>query len=77
VFGGPLFEEEGLSSSSEGVVGASQVRGGWDICAHRAWGVEDQGEAGEPLREGEGEVCQRVDQEVFSDWWGGETRVSV
>jgi len=77
VFGCPLFEEQGLSPSSERVVGPSHEWGGWDICVFRGWGVEDRGEAGEPRLKGEGELPKGVDREVDSDRWGRDTRAPV
>ena len=47
------------------------VRSGWE------GGVQDKRKGHEALLQGQGEVCQGVDEAVFSYWWRGDPRAPI
>ena len=76
VFGPPVLKFW-ANSLSEGRIGAGHEDSRWDVGARGRGSLEDQGEAGQSIHEGDCEVCQSVNREVVSERGGGDWGVPV
>jgi len=71
VIGGPILEERVFAAGPKGLVRSFHEVGGGYVCSRRGGGVHDKREACEACLQGEGEVCQVVNRQVFSHRWRG------